>query len=527
MMQKCWYISIFASIMTLSAFFYGLAFVAAQEAPAEAEKEVPDIGTHQVRIDRLAIRQAQLEMVQAMLERDRAKRQWTLFKTLQEEGLIAAMQVDEALRDYEDQKIRYEQAVLNVERVKLQQLKKAIHISIAEAKKYRDENAELMAEITLVNNSNLNMARIVEPDMREPDIVKLLEVQNILVSLKAESGALVSRPYEATIPELKFKRKAILTFGLLRDLEEITVSLSYLDLEILRKVTLTKEATLLFPRIESAQFSQEGILGTKVRYDIAMEHLGEEERTFHLAVVNLPREVDSFFINPTTQARIAQVKFSGVIPKQEIELELAIPEKLTRSYVNKRIEFFAYVTDAPGFKAISAFKEKYGDTPVSEEELNTVEGSSVTLELIPRGVGKLELIIPNRFQEIKVGEKVTVRLDVQNTGTLEVNNVKLDLSLPYQWQAEAVPALLKEIRADEKQSVVVRVTPATELGVGEYDIRFIARGEVGSERVESPEKIVSIRVETRTNIIGIAILVGALIMLVLAIAIISIKISRR
>jgi uncharacterized membrane protein len=206
---------------------------------------------------------------------------------------------------------------------------------------------------------------------------------------------------------------------------------------------------------------------------------------------------------------------------------LSIPEKLGRDLVDRTVKFWVFVTEASELASINALRKTYGDEPIPQEEVEKVKGNRVRLELIPRGVGELEMIISNRYQEIKMGQDVTIRVDIHNKGTLAVQNVKAVVDPPYEWQDQVDPILTKEIASGGKSPVIIKMIPPQDLSVGEYDVQVEAQGEVGNEKVESVEKSITVRVGASANVLGNVALIGALVVLVLGIALASIKISRR
>jgi len=356
-------------------------------------------------------------------------------------------------------------------------------------------------------------------------VENLLEIQNIIVSL--EDGSIVGEPYEIIIPSLKYNEKKSLSFQLLKDCEEVGVHMKFLDLELVKKVFLRKVAIQDVPTINSAQFSQEGSLGQKVRFDIILERLAEKEENFRLVVLNLPRQLDLNFIDLESQARITQVKFSEQNSRQQLNLEIAIPEKLEEKYVDSTLEFYVFIIRPSEYKQINSLREKYGSEAMPLEEIEKIKGNYVRLELIPRGIGELEVVISNRYQEIKEDETVTIRVDILNSGTLGLINLRTEVDLPYEWEARVKPSLIREIAAGDKEPVNIEVIPPESIGIGEYDLRVMAVGEVGNEKVESQEKNIIIRVGARANIVGNAVLIVLLVLLVVGIAVASVKISRR
>ncbi len=73
----------------------------------------------------------------------------------------------------------------------------------------------------------------------------------------------------------------------------------------------------------------------------------------------------------------------------------------------------------------------------------------------------------------------------------------------------------------------ITLTPPVDRGVSEYDVRIEAVGYEGEERIEAQEKDITIRVEERADVIRNALIIGAVIALVIGVAVASIKVSRR
>ena len=128
---------------------------------------------------------------------------------------------------------------------------------------------------------------------------------------------------------------------------------------------------------------------------------------------------------------------------------------------------------------------------------------------------------------MKTGEEVLVRVDLLNTGTLEVEDVHLVLTPPLGWTYTTKPDTLKRILPGEKEPVNITLVPPKDLGVSEYDVRVEAVGYEGNERVEAREKDITIRVEAQADIIRNAFIIGGVIALVIGVAVVSIRVSRR
>lgn len=481
--------------------------------------------TKEERMYQLKLQEAELILQKAKLEMEKYEQEYEKMKQLFREDVVALQEMKETEKKYQDAKLAYEQAKIDLEKTKLEFLKDATHISIIEAKKYRTLEGKYMVDITIQNASNVGEAASLMGGLSKEEVENLLEIQNIIISLKKE--AIVGEPYEVIIPSLKYNEKKTLSFRLLKDCEDVGIQMKFLDMELVKKIFLKKVAIQDVPTINSAQFSQEGSLGSKVRFDIILERLAEKEENFRLLVLNLPRQLDFSFIDPKSQARINQVKFGEKDSRQQLNLEIAIPEKLEEEYVDRTLEFYVFVIQPREYKQINSMKEKYGSEVLPLEEIKKIKGNYVRLEFIPRGIGELEVVISNRYQEIKEGEIVTIRVDILNSGTLNLINVHIEMDLPYEWQSKVKPSLIREIAAGDKEPVNIEVIPPESIGIGEYDLRVKVVGEIGNEKVESQEKNITIRVGVKANIVGNVVLILVLILLVVGIAVASVKVSRR
>ena len=499
--------------------------------------------TKEQRFYDLQLRNAELKVKRAELERNEFKREFEEIRDLYDDNIRTLDLLNDAQRKYQRAELAFKQAEIDLEEDRLRFLRDATHVTILEAKKYRTPNGRRQVEIVMQNASNLNQALLLNPQKSREEVTALLEVQNIRVSIEDSFGLIIADPYETLVPSLKLYEKKSLTYRLLNDDDELVVAMtmretSSQDMGFLGSgdqesqsedfyIVLRKESLQDIPTINTVQFSQEGDLNSRVQYDLILERLAEGEKNFRLAIVNLPKEIDPAFLDPGSNASLTQVKFSEEVTRQQLELELQIPEQLSREFVDETLEFYVFVTDREGFQQISELNRKHANKPIPLDDVHTIKGNSERLFLIPRGQGALETIIANRYQEIKVGEEVTVRVDLLNTGTLQVEQVHTVLTPPLDWTYSSKPDTIDRILPGEKEPINITLTPPSELGVSEYDVRVEAAGYVGNEKIEAPEKDITIRVEARANIIRNALIIGAVIALVVGVAVGTIKVSRR
>lgn len=494
-------------------------------APAQDK----DLRTKEQRLYKIQLREAQWQVDNAKLDMETKLSDYEENKDLFEQNIRTLDELNAYRRAYRKARLSYDQAVIALEETRLSFLHQATHIAILEAKKYRTQEGYRKVELTIENSSNLAQAMSLNPDKSATDVRALLEVQNVIVTIEQpNNGLIVSDPYEQLIPSLKLGEQVVMTFRLLADLNDVRVVMTTRSGRRLpHRIVLRKESLQDIPTINSVQFSQEGDLNSRVRYDLILERLAEDEKIFRLAVVNLPGEIDFAFIDQVTNANLTQLKFNEEVTRQQLELELQIPEKLSRHFVDQTIEFYVFITDQEGFAQIGQLNRKYGNKPIALEDIKSIKGNKERFELVPRGKGALETIIANRYLEIKVEDEVNIRVDLLNIGTLEVEETHLVILPPLGWSAATSPDTIAKILPGEKEPINITLFPPEGMGVSEYDVRVEATGFVGNEKVEAQEKDLTIRVEARANIVRNALIIGGVITLVVGVAVASIRISRR
>ncbi len=474
---------------------------------------------------RLQMKKAQLDLYQAQLEQAQAQRLFDQTTMLCEAGVASGKSVNDAKKSLDNSAVQVKKMEIALDQVKVDMLDKASSIAVIAAKKYRTTDEKRMVDITLLNDSLEGRIRAMFNDLTPEQFKTLMTIHNIRVSLREQ--AIIAEPYEQTIALLEHGAQTNLTFQLLKDADNLVVDIRFGQRNLLPQVYLKKDSQEAFPSIDSAQFAQEGSLGGKVKFDLMLEKLAEKDESFRLVAVNLPKQFDFSMVDPKTSAKVMQVKFSSSVPKQQLDLEIAIPEKLEASFVDQTIVFYVMAVSTSELKTINDLREKYKEAPIDDADIKTIKGNKVRLELIPRGKGELEIISANRYQEIKVGEQPTIRVDLHNVGTLSVLNARVVVDAPYLWKEKIAPNLIPELKPGNKEPVLVTLTPPADIGVGEYDIRVKAEAEVGTEKIMALDKSISIRVGSKSNVIGNVILIGLLLALVGGSAVASIKISRR
>jgi len=165
---------------------------------------------------------------------------------------------------------------------------------------------------------------------------------------------------------------------------------------------------------------------------------------------------------------------------------------------------------------------------LSPEQLLQFKGGRVELELTPKGMAEFELIAQNLYFPIKTDEVVETLVTLKNIGTRNLENIRLTMDLPSnKWNATIEPELIKKLDRQQETDITIVITPPEDVGVGASELKLKADCEVDNIKVEASPKSLTIQVSSRANIIGTGILIGALILLVVGIAVLTIRLSRR
>ncbi|MDD5706364.1 MAG: NEW3 domain-containing protein [Kiritimatiellae bacterium] len=498
------------------------------------------------RLSLLETRQAELARDQAATELSRARVEQEEMAKLFEEKVATIVELNKAKQAYEQAALALAQAEIELEKTRLEFLKNATQIRVMDAQVSRDEQGDVQATVTIKNASDINKARVAMSGgakVAESDLAVLLKVDNIIVSLLgssaptssnadekivATSRAIVGDPFQRIVPELRFGESTNLTFRLLKkEVEQVTVRIEFLQTVNEYGVFLKKEALQDLPTITAAQFDQHGDLGTTIRYNLQLERLAKTEQTFALRVLNFPEEIRFSFIDPKTDARMTTLKFGSEESLRHVDFEVSIPEKLDRAMIDANTAFTILVARPSDMEALHAVRKAYEGKTIPAEEIAKLKGNAIDLVLIPKGVGKLDILVGNLFKEVKQDENVELKFSILNSGTLEVRRVTPKLDLPLEWEGELEPETVEVIAPDQKMLFTARLRPPAKVAVGEYVVKVEAEGYCGMEVIEPGEKDFTVRVAAAGNLTGSVLLVGILVVLVLGIAVASVKISRR
>ena len=401
------------------------------------------------------------------------------------------------------------------------------YISILSAKKFRiasNTGGQMMVTIQLKNTSTTEAM----PSNATPEeIAAANEIRGIYVSLlDVTDDTNIVKPYEEKIPVLGYNETVELTFQLQKDVESLKVLLNYPELAEpdTRLIYLQKESALDVVNVSSLRFSQEGNLGSNVTYDLTLDRLAETENTFQLRVINLLNRLSFEFQDPETKSRQSQVKFTQEQSKRNLSLIVYLPEELDASYLDSTLEFYVAVLDETEADELGGVNNRL-DLPA--DRIASIQGGVERFELIPKGVPEIEVFVPNAFQTIKIGEEVNMTATLKNIGTRDLVDIRMLVDVNTDWKYTVIPEVIGSLRRNEEKEIQLTLSPPADIGVGEYQAKLNAEVTVDNRKFEARDRSITVQVESQTQMSVTTLLFGALILLMIAIVIVTIRISRR
>lgn len=463
-----------------------------------------------------------LGLVRAQAEYERAAADHERAVALHERGLISDQELSDRRQAFERARVNYLQQSLSV-------IFASPHVTIERALKSRTPDGKSYVRLTLTNTTGGKIESQKLSDLIEEDLLDQLkpdEINNVYVSLKAEpgiGGAIISSPYEQHIGTMRVGEPVSLRFRLLRDLEEVVVSVNYADKVEEKTVYLEKDASANMVVVQSVQFSQEADLGDQATYDLQLERFTSDANVFRLAAVGLPRDVVYEFRDPASGARLNQIRFPEGQSQKDLQLVAFLPQRTAESFrIDQPLRFWVLAMDeetrADLSEALAA-----GDSAAVER----LPAGKTMLELVPRGVGRIEVRAANLYHEIRPGGSVTMDVTVSNTGSRRVDNLRFALEVPSGWDIRIEPEFISELTVDAERRVELMITPPPDVMVGDYEARLRTESAAADRSIETEDKTIRVHVAAGANWLGTGLLLLALAITLIGVVVFGMRLARR
>jgi uncharacterized membrane protein len=304
----------------------------------------------------------------------------------------------------------------------------------------------------------------------------------------------------------------------------VQVRLNYGGRKDEKNIYLEKDTGMSLVDIGCLQFSQEANLGSDATYDLTLERFSDSDDIYTLAVAGLPRQVSYEFVDTDTNARLSQIKFAQGVNTKRLALKVYLPDRDDQNIVIDRPLVFSVLALA---KAEQERLEGRDITSLTRSELDSIRAGKSRLELLPRGVGRIEVRATTLYHEITLGDSVAMTITVRNAGTRRLDNIRITTDNPLNWRTTVQPDLIRSLDPEKEQEVRIALIPPSDAGVGAQEVKIRTEAMANNRPVQTDDKTVRIQVQAKTPLLFTSLLVLALIALVVGIVVFGIKISRR
>ena len=451
---------------------------------------------------------------------DVAKEEFERQKTLFDRTMISSRDLEQARNRLADAEVNYQQSLLAV-------LFEQQYITVTSAVKYQDKDGRKRVRLGLANASggSAEYRKLINIDDElfnslQPDIIN-----NVYVSITNDAGAIISQPYEVKIDQLMYNRPQTLNFGLLEDLDAVTVNLIYgSGTQRSAKIFLQKDASVDRVIVQSQQFSQEAELGGTATYAMSLELFSGRTNTFKLDVVNLPQQINRYFVDPTSSARLSQFQFTESSNTRRANLQVFLPDRPSDQVpMDQPVDFFVVVIPQDRVAELGDIQQKTW----TAEELDAKGIGYLKLELIPRGTGKLLVRARQLFQTAGLGDDVQFSVEMVNEGSRRLDNVEVDADVPLNWSKSFEPKVIDQLEIGAESQVELTFMPPPDVSPGKYEIRLRTKSVSNNQPVNGEDKTFTIEIQPRANI-GLSVILFVLITaLVVGIVYFGIRLTRR
>ena len=437
-------------------------------------------------------------------------------RTLHEKGYISDKEYQMSEANFKNAQITYQQAILSL-------AFEQPHIMIDNAIKIQLKDGNTKVKL-LLRNTTSGIIPNKGVDSDELAGISTDRISNVYISLLNDLNAIIGQPYEKKINAMIYNEPVSIEFLLLQDIDYVTVNCVYGDKKEQHKILLQKDDSADNVIINSEQYSQAGNLGSKVAYQLMFTLYARSENIFKLECLNLPKQISYNFIENSSGAKISQIVFSQNINKYQLSLTLYVPDQSDSLVeIDKPIEFFVVAIPTNKLQDMNNFNEKnFNQTELSENNIG-----AANLELIPKGVGKLNVNLSNLYFEISQDHELKVPFSIYNDGTRRLDNVKIGIEVPQDWKYKLSTEIIKTLEPDEKNNLELSIIPPDNITIGDYEATIKVESLSDNLLIKSDEKKLRIHISSNSNTLMTIFLVFILLSVVIGVVYYGMKLSKR
>ncbi len=410
--------------------------------------------------------------------------------------------------EFESYKLQYENDKLNFQQYLLSVIFENPHLTIINAIKSKNNFGEDIVDLTIKNSSGGSFAL-------EDDIIKEYSssslkpnsIFNVYISLKDDSGNIISQPYEYHIEELKNNEKKHISFKLLKDVQSVIVSSNYGSKYDEKKIWLKRKSKENIITITPDIYAQEVESGQVAVYNLTFEYFGEKRNKYGLKLKGLPKYFNYNFVNTENNAVISNLYFSSNNPKQIVKLSVNVPEKINDNIIlDKLIDFSVNLIDSK----------------------NSAKIISAKLELTPTGKAAFSIVMNNHYLKIFKGEKINLDdIKVINEGMKDISNIDFQVFLPSEWEKKIIPEGISLLPENQQKNINLEIMPNKDVLPGIYQVKIKATARNVNHLITTSEHEIKIEIENKSNPMIIIIVILILILIIGAVVFFLLKLTKK
>jgi uncharacterized membrane protein len=167
------------------------------------------------------------------------------------------------------------------------------------------------------------------------------------------------------------------------------------------------------------------------------------------------------------------------------------------------------------------------DGELSRAEIEALEVGYARLELVPRGVGKLLVRVPQLFFSIEPDDGAEVTLELVNDGTRRLDNVEVTAEPPHLWDERIDPPIVPALNVGEERKVTLRFDPPAGVAPGKYEVRIRSSSYSDDQPIAGEDKTISVEVRPQVRVLTPVLLALALIGIAAAVVYTGVRLARR
>lgn len=334
----------------------------------------------------------------------------------------------------------------------------------------------------------------------------LLTIKNLVVSVEHD-GYAICVPYDVTVDQLGPGESRLIRFTLLKDVDELTILTSFAGHSSRRGVVVQRDFAGAGIRIAVNPAAQEAQFRSTVYFDIEFSRLDTHLGDLDLVVEGLPSEIQTRFKDQSSGAYVRKLLFPEGALAHRLTLEVSMPDRPTDLVKDDTTLVLAVLARDSRSQSV------YGET---------------ALELTTVGQARLDLFAANWSATGQSDAPPSLPIEIQNSGTSPLTDVRLDIRGPSEWEFLATPDSGDlNLLPGESRAVTIDVASATDLRPGIYEVQLQAKSFISNQWVTSSWKTFRVQIESRMSGLSLVI-VGLALLLVIGLVVFgALRLTRR